>query len=151
MWKIVHKMFCNMQIFLDNLKIFLPKRRFIKTLTLLWWFMWLYVSNYMSVHRTNLHERRTMDPLSNYCKLTLHDTSNYCQFCAILDPSIFKKFRKFSVFKSSSKTNTNTSLHTATWCNFRARTWQSKFTIGENNFWGRIHIYSLICKFKICI
>ena len=23
-------MFCNMQIFLDNLKIFLPKRRFIK-------------------------------------------------------------------------------------------------------------------------
>ena len=51
-----------------------------------------------------------MDPLSNYCKLTLHDTSNYCQFCAILDPRIFKKFRKFSVFISSSKTNTNTSL-----------------------------------------
>ena len=92
-----------------------------------------------------------MDPLSNYCKLTLHDTSNYCQFCAILDPRIFKKFSRFSVLISSSKTNTNTSLHCATWCNFRARTWQSKFIIGENNFWRKIHIYSLICKFKICI
>ena len=69
-----------------------------------------------------------------------------------LRPTYFQEIqRKFSVFISSSKTNTNTSLHTATWCNFRARTWQSKFTIGENNFWRRIHIYSLICEFKICI
>ena len=67
-------------------------------------------------------------------------------------PTYFQEIQqKFSVFISSSKTNTNTSLHTATWCNFRARTWQSKFTIGENNFWRRIHIYSLICEFKICI
>ena len=130
-----------MQIFLDNLKIFLPKRRFIK-------FECVHHKNFdpivmiyviicqqlhVLVHRTNLHERRTMDPLSNYCKLTLHDTSNYCQFCAILNPRIFKKFSKFSVFI---KTNTNTSLHCATWCYFRARTWHGsqKFRIGENNF-----------------
>ena len=71
-------MFCNMQIFLDNLKIFLPKRRFIK-------FECVHHKNFdpivmiyviicqqlhVLVHRTNLHERRTMDPLSNYCKLT---------------------------------------------------------------------------------
>ena len=132
-------MFCNMQIFLDNLKIFLPKRKFecvhhknFDPIVMI--YVIICQQLHVLVHRTNLHESRTMDPLSNYCKLTLHDTSNYCQFCAILDPRIFKKFSKFPVFTSSSKINKNASLYTATWCNFRARTWQSKFTIRENNF-----------------
>ena len=139
-------MFCNMPIFLDNLKIVLPKRRFIKiecvihkTLTLLWWFMWLYVSNYGHVSTQNQHARKTDNELSK--QLLQIDFAWHIELLSIMchfRPTYFQETQQilcvYIVIKNK-YLSTNNSLHCATWCNFRARTWQSKFTIGENNFW----------------